>query len=239
MLFLAIGVSLVVERKFGVVHLERLFPFVSVAAAIGLSNIASLVARWWRTSPRLLQAFIGIPVIAVAVLLSPLPRFLSLLPVPWYAIADHARYNSFFQRPAHNVLHRRTLLEITSYISTHSRSADRVLVLSSCMSQLYVLLRQPLWNHFSTTLPIYATHVPAQWKQLYYRDLESAQWLVVSTLDRAPELFGHSKCSYESLWSDRRSAAYVRNHFQPVMETDIAIVYHRTRSNVSPPTDKP
>lgn len=225
MLTLAIVISIVIERKAGVVHIWRLLPVLAFPIATGiLSGLQVLRARWMQVDSTVRLAVL-MPLVLVAVLLSPIPRFIQLLRVPLDAVTNQTRYNAAFQRPVHNVLHRQTLWDIAGFIQSHRQPNERVLVLSACMSQLYVFLHEPRWHHFSTTLPIYSTVVPERWRQLYRSDLRRADWVVISTLDRAPWLFGHPWSSWESLRRDQWSAHYLDAHFTAVLKTDIAAVF--------------
>lgn len=232
MLTLAISVSIVLERKFGVVHLWRLLPLLALPIAAGLLEGMRVFRVRWTESNTIVRAAVLLPMVAGVVLFSPIPRFIQLMGLPLDALRDQTRYNALFQRPAHNILHRQTLWDIAGFIQSHRQRQERVLVLSACMSQLYFFLQEPPWYHFSTTLPIYSAFVPAEWRQLYRRDLRSADWVVIATLDRAWWLFGHARSSWESLRHDQWSARYLDSHFTAVLKTDIAIVFRRTQPDV-------
>lgn len=230
---LALAVSIVVERKFGVVHLWRMLPMLAIPMADGAIELWHKLAAFWSSSRHVRRWAVAVPVVAALVFLSPLPRFVQLLGVAGTALTDPQRYNAAFQRHAHNVLHRETLWQIAGTIASNRRPNERVLVLSACMSQLYVFLREPHWQHFSTTLPVLATCVPSRWRALLEQDMRSADWLVVGTLDRAEWLFGHDRSSLEALRSDSTLSHYLDDRFVPVMLTDIAIVFHRKQYDVS------
>ncbi|MCX7930742.1 MAG: glycosyltransferase family 39 protein [Chlorobi bacterium] len=230
----ALVLSILVERKFGVVHLWRLLPVLSVPIAAGVLDIWQHILALWKRSPAFARWTIAAPLLAMGVAFSPVPRFIESLGIIVAAITDTERYNAAFQRPAHNVLHRATLWKIAGVISTQRKAGERVLVLSACTSQLYVFLREPIWNHFMTTLPMFATSVPERWRQLRDADIRAADWLVVAKLDRAEWLFGHQRSSWESLRADSTLARYVDEHFVPTMETDIVTVLRRTVFVVSP-----
>ncbi|MCX8051114.1 MAG: glycosyltransferase family 39 protein [Chlorobi bacterium] len=210
---LALAVSIVVERKFGVVHLWRMLPMLAIPMAEGAIELWHKLAAFWSSNRHVRRWAVAVPVVAALVFLQ--------------------RYNAAFQRHAHNVLHRETLWQIAGTIASNRRPNERVLVLSACMSQLYVFLREPHWQHFSTTLPVLATCVPSRWRALLEQDMRSADWLVVGTLDRAEWLFGHDRSSLEALRSDSTLSHYLDDRFVPVMLTDIAIVFHRKQYDVS------
>ncbi len=231
---LAMVLSVVIERKFGVVHLWRLLPWLALPVSLGCIAAVRALRNTWNAAKPAIRATMIVPLVVVGLALSPLPRFAKSLALPVYALTSTDRYNAAFQRHAHNILHRQTLWQIAGYIASNRSSSDRVFVLSSCMSQLYVFLHEPHWHHFSTTMPIFAAHVPQHWRNLYRQDLRRADWLVVSTLDHAATLFGHDRSSWESLQADSSSAAYVRSHFECAMETPIAYVFKRTVPDVSP-----
>lgn len=233
LLSLAMSASIIIERKFGVVHLWRLLPCLTIPLAVGPLWTVRTMTTLWKSSFVTVRLTM-LPLAGAAIAFSPIPRFLHSLAVPIYALTDTERYNDAYQRTAHNVLHRRTLWDIAGFIRSSDPTADRVLILSSCMSQLYVFLHQPQWHHFSTTMPIFAQHVPLRWRALYWQDIRRADWLVVSTLDRAEPLFGHGRSSWESLYADTASAHYVQAHFRVAMTTPIARVLKRTVSDVSP-----
>ncbi len=231
---LAMALSVIVERKFGVVHLWRLLPWLALPMSLGcIATVHALRNTWYAAKP-FVRATMIVPLVVIGLALSPLPRFAKSLAIPVYALTSTDRYNAAFQRHAHNILHRTTLWEIAGHIASNRSNSDRVFVLSSCMSQLYVFLHEPHWHHFSTTMPIFAVHVPQHWQNLYRQDLRRADWLVISTLDRAATLFGHNRSSWESLQADSSSAEYVRSHFECAMETPIAYVFKRTVPDVSP-----
>jgi hypothetical protein len=232
-LSVGMAASVVVERKFGVVHLWRMLPCLVIPVAAGSIIAARAIGQRWAAAPPLYRWGMLAPLVIGAIVLSPLPRFSTSIAIPILALTDTARYNAAYQRTPHNVLHRQTLWQIAGFIQSRRAEHERVLLLSSCMSQLYVFLREPPWYHFSTTLPVFSVHVPSRWRMLYWRDLRQADWLVVSTLDRADALFGHSRTSWESLQTDTTSARYVQSHFALAMETPIARVLRRTIPDVS------
>lgn len=227
LLSIGVALSIIVERKFGVVHLWRMLPLIAIPAAKGFVVAFKNLGDLWRQSALSMRIAVVMPLCLSIALLSPLPRAVMMLRAPLYAAVSPEQYNAAFQRPAHNVLHRQTLWTLCGYLASNRKPNERVLVLSSCMSQLYVFLREPQWYHFSTTLPVMGTFVPKQWRKLYEQDLQQADWLVISTLDRANWLTGHNYSSWEWFCADRLSSEYLRTHFCHVMETDIAKVYRR------------
>ncbi|KXB98669.1 MAG: hypothetical protein AA908_04630 [Chlorobi bacterium NICIL-2] len=232
LLTLLLAASIIIERKFGIVHLWRILPMLAVFTAIGALHFASTLWNYWKSSPWALRAGVLVPLLLAAVALGPLPRFVYSLRIPLQAATNPTAYTLSFEQPAHNVLHRATLWEIAGYINSHRTPDERVLVLSACMAQLPLFLGEPEWYHFSTTMPIFSAHIPHRWRSYYEQDLHRADWLVVGTLDRAEFLFGHNRSSWEALQQDAPRWRYVQEHFDQVMETPIAIILHRRSPHV-------
>lgn len=231
-LTLLIAASIIIERKFGIVHLWRILPMLALFAAIGALHFASTLWNYWKSSTWALRAGVLVPLLLAAFALGPLPRFVYSLRIPLQAATNPTAYTLSFEQPAHNVLHRATLWEIAGYINSHRTSGERVLVLSACMAQLPLFLGEPEWYHFSTTMPIFSARIPRRWRSYFQQDLHRADWLVVGTLDRADFLFGHNRSSWEALQQDAPSWRYVQEHFDQVMETPIAIILHRRSPHV-------
>lgn len=237
LLTLALAASVIVERKFGVVHLWRMLPLLAVPAAIGVLQLARTIWNRWESSTVNVRLSFIVPFLLAAVALGPLPRFFYSLRIPILAATNLTAYTNAFEQPAHNVLHRATLWNIAGYIKSHRAQEEHVLVLSACMAQLPLFLGEEEWYHFPTTMPVFSTHVPHRWRTYYQQDLHRADWLVVGTLDSAEFLFGHNRSSWEALQQDTTSWRYVQEHFEQVMETPIATILHRKSPHValSPP----
>ncbi|RMF34481.1 MAG: hypothetical protein D6747_04725 [Chlorobiota bacterium] len=237
LLTLLLAASILIERKFGIVHLWRMLPMLAVLAASGVLHFASTLWNYWKSSSWALRAGVLVPLLLAALALGPLPRFVYSLRIPILAATNSAAYTNAFERPEHNVLHRATLWEIAGYINSHRTPGERVLVLSACMAQLPLFLGEPEWYHFSTTMPIFSAHVPHRWRRYYEQDLHRADWLVVGTLDRAEFLFGHNRSSWEALQQDAPRWRYVQEHFDLAKETPTATILHRRSPHVvqSPP----
>lgn len=229
----ALAVSIVIERKFGIVHLWRMLPMLVLPAAIGLNDAWRSLQDVWKRGSFGVRVGYLIPLLCLAVVCSPLPRFVYSLRIPVLAASNPDAYTRTFEQPAHNVLHRMTLWRIAGFIHAHRKPGDRVLVVSACMAQLPVFLGEPEWYHFATSLPILGISVPTRWRTLFEQDVRRADWLVVSTLDRSEVLFGHRYSSWEALQQDTERMRYINEHFTLVMETPIAIVLHRRTSHVS------
>ncbi len=232
LLTLLLAASIIIERKFGIVHLWRMLPMLAVLAASGVLHFASTLWNHWKRSTWAVRASVLVPLLLAALALGPLPRFVYSLRIPVLAASNSAAYTNAFERPGHNVLHRATLWEIAGYINSHRTPGERVLVLSACMAQLPLFLGEPEWYHFSTTMPIFSAHVPHRWRRYYEQDLHRADWLVVGTLDRAEFLFGHNRSSWEALQQDTPRWRYVQENFDHVWETPIATILHRKSPHV-------
>ncbi len=229
----ALAASIVIERKFGIVHLWRMLPMLVLPAAIGLHDAWRSIRNVWERSSVGVRVGYLFPLICVAFVCSPLPRFVYSLRIPVLAASNSDAYTRTFEQPTHNVLHRMTLWRIAGFIHAHRKPDDHVLVVSACMAQLPVFLGEPEWYHFATSLPVLGTYVPTRWRILFEQDVRRADWLVVSTLDRSDVLFGHHFSSWEALQQDTERMRYIHEHFKIVMQTSIAIVLHRRAPHVS------
>ncbi len=225
LLFFALMLSIVVERKFVPYHFLRLYIPISILASIGLAHFSGFVQKNW-ISFQPSWKFILTAFCFCALLMSPLPRCLKNTRAGLLYFTSHGNNWVTFQSkddPAR-------IVDDTKSIASFIRSSPkkgRTFSIATAASYLYRQMDERPISKFSMPMYYYATVIPKGAYQEMFEEVKLARWLVMQNNDVHPTLYGHSKSSWECVRQDSVMFNYLNANFTKVKEIGAFYIFER------------
>lgn len=225
LMLLALGITILVEAKLLAWHFSRLFVPGATLAAWAILDIARRISsgafdRYAR--------LIGGLFLALAVLFSPLPRFV------WHSVASiksvaqgPAAFDGFMEGERSPYSMKEIAL-IGDYITAHRKPGDQLFVASSAAALIHYaagIVPDFRVYHACFLIPDYA---PRRWKdEAREYLLKSRPRFIVAQRDSVPDITGTDLTSAEFLMSLKGVPDLLRNHYRVVLKTGLTILFER------------
>jgi 4-amino-4-deoxy-L-arabinose transferase-like glycosyltransferase len=225
LLFFALLLSIIIERKFNPYHFLRLFIPLSVLASLGIPATIAYFQKHWKTivfSWKVIIVFLGLSIL----LMSPLPRCIKNTKAAYLFFASEDAYWASFQKPDDPALIMVDTRNIASYIRS-SPNKGRTFAIATAASYLYRQLDEHPISKFSMPMYYYATIIPKGAYQEMFEEVKQAHWLVAQKNDVHPILYGHTKSSWECVRQDSVMFTYLNQNFTKTKEIGAFYIFER------------
>jgi len=218
-------VTLVMERRFPPYQFSRLYLPLSILAGAGFTAIAG----WLRVRMRstsLLQRAIVLPLVFTGLLLSPLPRYVSVLRLSAMSLVDQDAYARWFSSrpltPDHQAIN-----DLLATLKERAGPSDHTMFMTVTASMIVPFIPGDSPSPYCDSHIYFGYGVPEEWRKGALAEMRRTDWLVIDTEDRHLLVNLHERTSYESLQRDPDFRAVLESTF----EIDTAIgpyrIYHR------------
>lgn len=198
-LLVLLSISIIVEAKFHPYHYLRLLSPLSIACAVGITQLSKWLRKAWDRRTVVWRTFIGAGLI-VAILLSPLPRsgfklFLGASQIMGFGLFD--KYLQHRGRPGDDKLLYRNVANYVNELPVGSRP----IIVSIRAGLVTPWLTHWQYTRASSAQYMHGYQIPVEWRHKLQDDIAQATHLIVDTLDQTPELVGHNASSYGMILS--------------------------------------
>ncbi len=221
--------SIAVERKFHVYHYIRMFVPLSILAGFGFTLVWEKLKRSWQNTAAYGKLLI-IGLAGLAILFSPVPRFVNLLQVPVYYFADQAKYLNFFNR-GDGVLVWNQYIEIADFINKNAAPEDDVILISTGHRQINLMLDDVDKTRLAQSCFFFATKDIPKWRKIITEEIKTGEWVIIAKTDRHLHLTGTGKSSWEAIKDYPEMYNALLNRYELAKETKDFLIFRVKEGN--------
>lgn len=227
-LVLMLFVSVAVEKKFGEYHFSRMLAPLAVIAGVGFFEIYSHIFRRYKLRS-IQDKFIIVFLVAFGLVFSPIPRWLNLFQPPLALIKGGAHYDRIFENERAYEMMRVQHKAIAKSVNDKLLSNEKVLLIGTGAGVVNYFLKTENLSKFAQSQFYFGSYEIEVWRDEFYKELQSAQWLIVQNNDRHLYINGHQRSSLESLQQASFSGKYLKENFNEYIHTSNFNVFRRIK----------
>lgn len=190
-------ISVIIENKYHSYHFARFYVPLAIVSSFGLQYLFNQIKYFWQNNP-LTNKILIIVVLSLAIIFSPLTRYVNLFIPAYYYLNDKKKYNDYYQRDD-AVLLRNDIINIASKMKEIAKPEDNILIISIGSNAIYYFLETEDHSSFASSSFFLSKYIPDLWAQILNKDLQRARWIIVQTNDIHPLLTGHWHSSWNAL----------------------------------------
>lgn len=227
LIFFALLLSIIIERKFNPYHFLRIYVPLSILASLGFSAVFGFLRKNWNSFPvswRTIIVILG----CFALFMSPIPRCIKNTRIMYLYYTSSEFYRAAFQKPDDPALIMVDAHNIATYIRSSSKNG-KTFAIATAASYLYRQLNEHPISKLSMPMFYYATITPKGAYKEMIEEVKDSHWLVIQKNDIHPVLFGHSKPSWECVRQDSTMSEILSKSF--VLRKEIGAFYVYERNN--------
>ncbi|MDZ4744635.1 MAG: hypothetical protein SGJ05_01385 [bacterium] len=227
-MFLALILTVILERKFAPYHFSRL--------NIPISFLVGTTALYWtEVRERFLSSSREIRwgfafVICLLLVLSPLPRYMNVVQLGIRSIGNPSVYDAYLTRPELPGFDFNAIRVLRTDLNNRLVPSDRLLMMSMMATPLLTQLPTIQTSSFADSHMYFGTGATSSWRERAATDLRRANWVVVDTIDVCEGVNLHQRTSWQSLKADTLLLPILTTHFTAVDTVACFIIYKRVQS---------
>ncbi len=227
-MLILLSLSILIERKFFFYHYVRLYALFAIFISIGAEQLFNDAKRVISLNKKFTLALILVALFFIV--MSPLPRFVSLLVPTANYFLDKDKYNEYYTRYyAGGVVLRKEQMQTANYILRNSSGNDKVLVVSVASSILNYYLGDLALNKFALSCFYISDPGIPQWRKDALEQLKRSNRLVLQENDINYMANRHYITSRRYFLSNMPYKKYVKEHFR--LDTTIGDFYIYKKTN--------
>lgn len=224
--FLLLLLSVFIEKKMAVYHFSRIYLPAAILAGFALNEIIkSISIKAFKTN--LIAVLITLSLIIFFAIMSPLPRMLNIIKVPYYFAVDNDKYNALFQDEGSSSKLRNDQIEAAEYIKKAAEKNDKVFIMTTGSSYINYLLRDYEQPAFLHSQPYISEFVPENWKIRFLDYFSNSDYLVIQLNDRHPLLFMHEMSTFEFIQNNDEYTEILNSKYELINQSKYYNIYKR------------
>ena len=208
-LVLGLLATVVLERRFSIYQLERVYLPLSILAGIGLSAVYDLWKQAGATARVLLSG-----VALVLAVLSPLPRFANITLLAARSLTDSHVYDTYFSERGPDAVDYHAMRDVQQYLGASVYPQQHVMLMSITAASLAPYLPTTTPSIFGDSHLYLGTGARALWRKRAAAELERSEWVIIDSADRHPVVNLHDRSSLESVQQDAMLATILAKQFR-------------------------
>lgn len=222
---LLLMISVVVEKKFFPYHFSRLYALFAVFTAAGAIYFQQTL-QFFRKERK--QHILTIVLISLFFLiLSPLPRWISLINPTVNYFSDKNKYELYYTR--NNAMLLKKQRAVALYLKRHCKPNEKALVVSVASSIINYYLGNFALNKFMLSAFFISSANIELWKNEAYQLLKKSSWLVLRENDPSYLTNAHFMSSRAAFFHNRTYVKYFINNFQLVKVIGPFYIYKKNK----------
>ncbi len=226
--------SVVVERKFLPYHFSRMHIALAPVIAIGFAEVWHVLSSMWLSGSAGKRTAI-VALSALALVATPLPRFARVSYGLALALTGIPNSQHTKSDPGESILIREDQREAAAYVLEHSEASQHTLVVSVHAAPVYFFLQPATAPMLPSSQFYIAKWCALRWKKVFAQEIVSAQWLIVQTNDRHPDITGVDATSME--WLHQQYGAVLAQRYRVDTTFSKFVVYRAIRPQETPALD--
>jgi hypothetical protein len=186
-----------VERKLFIYHLSRMNSALALFWAFGFVEIFRNAKIAWRESVinKYAIGFIGL----FLLLLSPLPRFVKIIDLPYLYFTNTEKYDERYQIEGNDAIARQTHKAVAEYINSRTKPSDPVLCGATGAGVLtYMLNTERPSKFYQSSFYVYPGNIERDSKE-FANELKTAKYAIFQTNDKHLYVNGSYFSTYENI----------------------------------------
>lgn len=225
-LILFLFISVVYERKFFLYHLSRLNAPLSLLAGAGFVVFFKDLRDKFRRLDKRMKVFLA-ALILIGLFFSPLTRYSINLVNSSFYFADKKRFLQL-RRDEENPGTWYYLQDVVSrYFIENKEEGDKLIVIASGMYPVYVNADFDKASYFANAAFYFGVYTPEEWRSLYMKDFEEADWVLTYWDFYDYPLHGSGKTARESFAENKELYDYFQKNFEKVAHIAPFDIYKR------------
>lgn len=218
--------SIATEKKFHEYHFLRMLVPLSIFAAIGFKIIFQNIKNHSHCNNYC--KLLAIPLIALLLLLSPIPRLFNIAKIPAIAFSGKDKYDQLFEIEGSTQLLRVQYFQISNYIDKNFPENAKVVLVATGSNQINLLLYPKYQlSSFSQSCFYLGNGAPENWKSKFHDEFSTAEVLIIQNNDSNPLITGHNFTSLESIRNNQQLNQLLINNFVPIFNTKNFFIFEK------------
>jgi len=211
--FILLTISVIIEKKFFFYHYSRLYLFLSIFGGFSILFYYNIIKKSVLKNRRLM--FIVLCFCLFLFVLSPFPRWISLLQPTYYYLSDKSAYDKYYSRPQEGSAVLRTQhLQTAEYIKSNAQPGDKVLVVSVASSIINYHLGDLANNKYMLSCFYISNSKIQPWRDDALRISEESKWIILQEDDPSMIANMHSLSSRQYYIRDSKFGRVLQENFE-------------------------
>jgi hypothetical protein len=224
-IFVVLLISVFVEKKFFSYQFSRLYIPLSILFSYGLVNIFDNIKSHFKIVNN--NYIIIISFLFLAIIFSPIPRYISTFIPAYYYYTDKDKYNDYYTRTGDTYLNYADMIKIADYVKSIKHNNDKILVVSIGSHIINYYLKNEIISKFP--LPLFPlSEVNEKWISEFTDEIKTSNILIIQKDDLHPIVSGYHESSWEKLSKNNRISE-ILNNFTNVYETKSFIILKKIK----------
>lgn len=185
-----------IENKFFSYHFSRLFIPLSILFGYGLISLSDNIKSHFKILN--INYIIIISFLFLAIIFSPVPRYISTFIPAYYYFIDKQKYNDYYTRTGDTYLNYADMIKIADYVKSIKHNNDKILVVSIGSHIINYYLDNEIISKFP--LPLFPlSEVNEKWINEYTDEIKTSNILIIQKDDLHPIVSGYYESSWEKI----------------------------------------
>lgn len=228
-MFLVLGVTVVLERKFSPYHFSRLYIPIGILAGASVTLWPLIRDRVSAISRESRWALIGTMSVLV-LFFSPLPRLVNVAQLALRSIGNPHVYDAYLTRPHMPGFDYTAIRGLKTYLDEHLVADDSVMLMSMMATPILSSLPTKHTSSFADSHLYFGTGAAPSWRKQASVEMALSDWVIVDTVDASSGVNLHPRTSWQSLQIDPLMMPILRSSFTPIDTVEAFIIYKRIDS---------
>lgn len=225
-MLLALGITIVIERKYSPYHFGRLYIPIAVLTGVAVSLLPTILERFRGLRREARWTFITAATLTLLAL-SPLPRYGNVVQLALRSFAGPTAYDKYLTRPELPGFDFTAVRALKNDLDVRLKPTDSLFMMSMMATPILTHMPTPNTSAFVDSHLYFGFGSQPAWRQLAATQVRSADWVVVDTIDVCELVNMHLRTSWQSLQQDSLIMPIVRDHFAAVDTVACFIIYKR------------
>lgn len=201
--------TVVLERRFSIYQLERIYLPLSILVGMGLDAMSTS----WRQTQTTAKVLLG-SVAVVLLVLSPLPRYANITLLAARSLSDSTAYDTYFSERGPEAVDYHAMRFVQQYLASSVSPTGHVMLMSITAASIAPYLPSTTPSIFGDSHLYLGTGARATWHQWAADELKRSEWVVIDSSDRHPVVNLHERSSLESVRRDRLLSSLLAEQFR-------------------------